>query len=111
MARKVIILAEDGEAIGRDGAVAYHRRDPVVHCCEVHQCVRKDRAGMDELHGLNVKPVEWTTKFAFEAPTARQRAILSTASAVGFIGQQHHAAYLASKGGYDFAHQGYMATD
>src|SRR6266481_1697144 len=62
---------------------------------------------MDELHGLNVKPVEWTTKFAFEAPTARQRAILSTASAVGFIGQQHHAAYLASKGGYDFAHQGY----
>lgn len=82
-------------------------RDPVVHCCEVHQCVRKDRAGMDELHGLNVKPVEWTTKFAFEAPTARQRAILSTASAVGSIGQQHHAAYLASKGGYDFAHQGY----
>src|SRR5712671_6864144 len=62
---------------------------------------------MDELHGLNVKPVEWTTKFAFEAPTARQRAILSTASAVGFIGQQHHAAYMASKGGYDFAHQGY----
>ena len=41
---------------------------------------------MDELHGRNVKPVEWTTKFAFEAPTARQRAILSTASAVGFIG-------------------------
>jgi len=50
---------------------------------------------MDELHGLNVKPVDWTTKFAFEAPTARQRAILSTASAVGFIGQRHHAAYLA----------------
>src|SRR5882762_482829 len=63
---------------------------------------------MDELHGLNVKPVEWTTKFAFEAPTARQRAILSTASAVGFIVRQHHAAaYFASKGGCDFAHQGY----
>jgi hypothetical protein len=62
---------------------------------------------MDELHGLNVKPVEWTTKFAVEAPTARQRTILSTASAVGFIGQQHHAAYMARKGGYDFAHQGY----
>jgi hypothetical protein len=61
---------------------------------------------MDELHGLNVKPVEWTTKFAVEAPTARQRTILSTASAVGFIGQ-HHAAYMARKGGYDFAHQGY----
>jgi hypothetical protein len=25
MARKVILLAEDGEAIGREGAVAYHR--------------------------------------------------------------------------------------
>ena len=54
---------------------------------------------MNELHGLNVKPVEWTTKFAFEAPTAGQRTILSTASAVGFIGRQHHKAYMASKGG------------
>jgi hypothetical protein len=33
--------------------------------------------------------------------------MLSTASAVGFIGQQHHAPYTASKGAYDFAHQGY----
>jgi hypothetical protein len=82
-------------------------RDPVVHCCELHQCVKKDRAGMDELHGLNAKPVEWTTKFAFEGPAARQRTILSAASAVGFVGQQRHAAYMASKGGYDFAHQGY----
>jgi hypothetical protein len=54
----------------------------------------------------NTEP-EWTTKFAFEAPTARQRTILNTASAGGFIGQQHHAAYLASTVGYDFAHQGY----
>jgi hypothetical protein len=29
---------------------------------------------------------EWTTKFAVEAPTARQRTILSTASAVGLLG-------------------------
>ena len=39
---------------------------------------------VDELHGLNVKPVEWTTKFAFEGPTARQRAILDHRADVGF---------------------------
>jgi len=42
MARKVIILAENGEAIGRRARLRIIARDPVVHCCEVHQCVRKD---------------------------------------------------------------------
>jgi NAD(P)-dependent dehydrogenase (short-subunit alcohol dehydrogenase family) len=53
---------------------------------------------MDELYGLNVKPVAWTTKFAFEAPTAKHQKILTAAGAVGFIGRQHHAAHMASKG-------------
>jgi len=94
MARKVILPAEDGEAIGREGAVAYQRPR---FCCALLGI-----ASVSEKTEL-----EWTTKFAFGAPTARQRTILSTASAAGFIGQQHHAAYMASKGGYDFAHQGY----
>jgi NAD(P)-dependent dehydrogenase (short-subunit alcohol dehydrogenase family) len=45
-----------------------------------------------------VKSVYWTTKFAFEALAASNGAILNTASMVGLIGQENHAAYVASKG-------------
>jgi NAD(P)-dependent dehydrogenase (short-subunit alcohol dehydrogenase family) len=52
----------------------------------------------DDLQRINVKSVYWTTKFAFEALAASKGAILNTASMVGLIGQQNHAAYVASKG-------------
>jgi meso-butanediol dehydrogenase/(S,S)-butanediol dehydrogenase/diacetyl reductase len=52
----------------------------------------------DNLQCINVKSVFWTTKFAFEALVASKGAILNTASMVGLIGQQGHAAYVASKG-------------
>lgn len=52
----------------------------------------------DELQKINVKSVYWTTKFAFEALVASRGVILNTASMVGLIGQQNHAAYVASKG-------------
>jgi meso-butanediol dehydrogenase / (S,S)-butanediol dehydrogenase / diacetyl reductase len=52
----------------------------------------------DDLQRINVKSVYWTTRFAFEALTASKGAILNTASMVGLIGQQNHAAYVASKG-------------
>ena len=47
---------------------------------------------------VNLKSVFWTTKFAFEALAASKGAILNTASMVGLIGQQNHAAYVATKG-------------
>lgn len=53
----------------------------------------------DDLQAINLKSVFWTTKFAFEALAASKGAILNTASMVGLIGQQNHAAYVASKGG------------
>jgi meso-butanediol dehydrogenase/(S,S)-butanediol dehydrogenase/diacetyl reductase len=53
----------------------------------------------DDLHRVNLKSVYWTTKFAFEALVASKGSILNTASMVGLIGQQDHAAYVATKGG------------
>ncbi len=52
----------------------------------------------DDLQRINVKSVYWTTRFAFEALAASKGAILNTASMVGLIGQENHAAYVASKG-------------
>jgi meso-butanediol dehydrogenase/(S,S)-butanediol dehydrogenase/diacetyl reductase len=53
----------------------------------------------DDLQRINLKSVYWTTRFAFDALAATKGAILNTASMVGLIGQQNHAAYVASKGG------------
>lgn len=61
----------------------------------LHQTTEQE---WDELHRINVKSVYWTTRFAFEALVASQGVILNTASVVGLMGQQNHAAYVASKG-------------
>jgi meso-butanediol dehydrogenase / (S,S)-butanediol dehydrogenase / diacetyl reductase len=53
----------------------------------------------DDLHVTNLKSVYWTTKFAFEALVKSKGCILNTASMVGLLGQQDHAAYVATKGG------------
>jgi meso-butanediol dehydrogenase/(S,S)-butanediol dehydrogenase/diacetyl reductase len=52
----------------------------------------------DDLQRINLKSVYWTTKFAFEALRDSKGVILNTASMVGLIGQQDHAAYVATKG-------------
>lgn len=52
----------------------------------------------DKLQRVNLKSVYWTTRYAFEALRASKGAILNTASMVGLIGQQDHAAYVATKG-------------
>ena len=52
----------------------------------------------DELMRVNVKSVLWTTRFALAALAAGKGSILNTASMVGLIGQDNHAAYVASKG-------------
>src|SRR5579859_6255706 len=52
----------------------------------------------DELMRVNVKSLFWTTRFALEALAAAKGSILNTASMVGLIGQDNHAAYVASKG-------------
>jgi NAD(P)-dependent dehydrogenase (short-subunit alcohol dehydrogenase family) len=53
----------------------------------------------DDLLQTNLKSVYWTTRYAFAELTQRKGAILNTASMVGLIGQQNHAAYVATKGG------------
>src|SRR6202035_2380814 len=52
----------------------------------------------DDLQRINLKSVYWTTRFAFKALSESKGAILNTASMVGLIGQQDHAAYVATKG-------------
>lgn len=55
-------------------------------------------AEWDSLQRNNVKSVYWTTRYAFQALRASKGGILNTASMVGLIGQQDHAAYVATKG-------------
>ena len=52
----------------------------------------------DNVQRVNLKSVYWTTRYAFEALRATKGTILNTASMVGLIGQQDHAAYVATKG-------------
>ena len=52
----------------------------------------------DNLQVNNLKSVYWTTRYAFQALRASKGTILNTASMVGLIGQQDHAAYVATKG-------------
>jgi NAD(P)-dependent dehydrogenase (short-subunit alcohol dehydrogenase family) len=56
-------------------------------------------AEWDDLLRVNLKSVYWTTKYGFDALTASKGAILNTASMVGLMGQQNHAAYVSTKGG------------
>ncbi len=53
----------------------------------------------DELHRINLKSLLLTTRAALPALTASKGCILNTASMVGMIGQENHAAYVATKGG------------
>ncbi|MBS1804815.1 MAG: glucose 1-dehydrogenase [Acidobacteria bacterium] len=52
----------------------------------------------DELIRVNLKSIYWTTRFAIDALAATTGCILNTASMVGLIGQDNHAAYVATKG-------------
>ena len=52
----------------------------------------------DELMRVNMKSVFWTTRFTLSALVATNGSILNTASMVGLIGQDNHAAYVATKG-------------
>jgi meso-butanediol dehydrogenase/(S,S)-butanediol dehydrogenase/diacetyl reductase len=53
----------------------------------------------DELQRVNLKAVYWTTKHAFASLVETKGTILNTASMVGLLGQQDHAAYVSTKGG------------
>lgn len=56
-------------------------------------------AEWDETFAINLKSVLRTTRHAFHALRESRGAILNTASLVGEIGQESHAAYTATKGG------------
>ena len=64
--------------------------------CPLHETTEEQ---WDELQSTNLKSVYWTTKFAFPALVESKGTILNTASMVGLLGQQDHAAYVATKGG------------
>lgn len=53
----------------------------------------------DALISINLKSVYLTTRYAFEALKSTRGCILNTASMVGILGQDQHAAYVATKGG------------
>jgi meso-butanediol dehydrogenase / (S,S)-butanediol dehydrogenase / diacetyl reductase len=53
----------------------------------------------DDLMRVNLKSVFWTTRYALNALAESRGTILNTASMVGLIGQDNHAAYVTTKGG------------
>lgn len=53
----------------------------------------------DALFATNLKSVYWTTHAALDSLKESKGCILNTASMVGLIGQESHAAYVATKGG------------
>jgi meso-butanediol dehydrogenase/(S,S)-butanediol dehydrogenase/diacetyl reductase len=53
----------------------------------------------DNLFYINLKSVYWTTRYGIEALKATRGCILNTSSMVGTMGQENHAAYVATKGG------------
>lgn len=76
---------------------AVHNNAGIVSpSCPLHETTEEQ---WDDLHRTNLKSVYWTTKFAFPALVESKGAILNTASMVGLLGQQDHAAYVATKGG------------
>jgi meso-butanediol dehydrogenase / (S,S)-butanediol dehydrogenase / diacetyl reductase len=76
---------------------AVHNNAGIVSpSCPLHETTEEQ---WDDLHQTNLKSVYWTTKFAFSALVESKGTILNTASMVGLLGQQDHAAYVATKGG------------
>ena len=53
----------------------------------------------DFIFAINLKSIYWTTLFGLEALKKTKGCILNTSSMVGVIGQENHAAYVATKGG------------
>lgn len=53
----------------------------------------------DNLFSVNLKSVFWTTRFGIDYLKETKGCILNTSSMVGEIGQENHAAYVATKGG------------
>jgi meso-butanediol dehydrogenase/(S,S)-butanediol dehydrogenase/diacetyl reductase len=95
----------DGESVRAaiDGALKQFGRIDAVHnnagiaspSKPLHQTTEEE---WDNLQRINLKSVYWTTRYGFEALRASKGTILNTASMVGLIGQQDHAAYVATKG-------------
>ncbi len=56
-------------------------------------------AEWDSLFSINLKSVFWTTRYGIEALKITKGCILNTSSMVGTMGQDNHAAYVATKGG------------
>ncbi len=55
-------------------------------------------AEWDDLQRINLKSVYWTTRYGFDALSASKGCVLNTASMVGLMGQENHAAYVSTKG-------------
>jgi NAD(P)-dependent dehydrogenase (short-subunit alcohol dehydrogenase family) len=53
----------------------------------------------NSLFSINLKSVYWTTRYGIAALKTTKGCILNTSSMVGGIGQENHAAYVATKGG------------
>lgn len=88
-------MAEAHRRFGRIDAI-HNNAGIVGPALPLHE---SSEAEWDEVQRVNLKSVYLTAKFGFEAIRAAKGTILNTASIVGVMGQDNHAAYVATKGG------------
>jgi len=87
-------LRSVGERFGRIDAI--HNNAGIASPSKpLHETTESE---WDDLHRINLKSVYWTTKYGFRSLAVSKGAILNTASMVGLMGQQDHAAYVSTKG-------------
>jgi meso-butanediol dehydrogenase / (S,S)-butanediol dehydrogenase / diacetyl reductase len=62
----------------------------------IHETLEEE---WDSLFAINLKSVFWTAKYGVEELKKTKGCIINTSSMVGEMGQDNHAAYVATKGG------------
>ena len=92
------VAAAIGWALNRFGRLdAIHNNAGIAHPAKpLHDTSESE---WDALMDVNLKSVFLTTRHGFAALKQSKGCILNTASLVGVIGQENHAAYTATKGG------------
>lgn len=86
------------QAIARFGKIdVIHNNAGIAHPSKTLDQTTENE--WDSLFSINLKSVYWTARYGIAALKITKGCILNTSSMVGTIGQENHAAYVATKGG------------
>jgi meso-butanediol dehydrogenase / (S,S)-butanediol dehydrogenase / diacetyl reductase len=89
------VVAETVQRFGRLDAI-HNNAGVAAPSKPLHETTEEE---WDRLLSINLKSVYWTSRYGLPHLISSRGCILNTASMVGLIGQENHAAYVATKGG------------